>query len=118
MPDVVATYTPTELRVAVQWLRNNPTAIHAREGAQKSETQRLRDMAAHHWRMLAVAAIRESGRGRPSFSDVARLMNCTHTTALEDWERWSALHWRERNGWLQLVEGVADAIRAKPGDDA
>lgn len=44
---------------------------------------------------------------RPSSTEVAAILCCSHTTALKHRERWLDKPWRERHGWLLLAEGRA-----------
>lgn len=81
-------------------------AAHAEgiRGQNATQTERLREMLADQRRMLLVAALREIATPPHSWTDVGEALNCRHSGALADWERWSALPWRDRFGWLDLVE--------------
>jgi len=100
-------YTARQIRDAVRYLSANPNRIHGPEGYTPRETRALREMAERDWRMVTIAALRECARPSPSWPDVAAAVGMSHTAALSDWERWSAMPWRDRCNWLDLVERVA-----------
>lgn len=100
-------YTARQIRDAVRYLSANPNRIHGPQTYTPRETNALREMASKDWRMVMVAALRECARPSPSWPDVAAVVRQSHTNALSDWERWSALPWRDRCNWLDLVERVA-----------
>jgi hypothetical protein len=45
---------------------------------------------------------------RPSSTEVAAILCCSHSTVLKYRERWLHKPWRERHGWLVLAEGRAE----------
>lgn len=85
----------------VSRIAGDPSALSARG---VDDTNAARRLLERHARMVTVAALREIARPVPSWPDVAALVGCAHTTALADWERWSAMPWRDRCNWLDLVE--------------
>jgi len=101
------TYTARQIRNAVRYVSANPNRIHGPDGYTARETRALRDMAERDWRMVLIAALRECARPSPSWPDVAAAVGMSHTAAMSDWERWSAMPWRDRCNWLDLVERVA-----------
>jgi hypothetical protein len=82
-------------------------------GPNNMQTRRLREMLAEQRRMLLVAALREIATPPHSWTDVGEALGCRHSGALADWERWSALPWRDRYNWLDLVERTVNAIEAE-----
>jgi hypothetical protein len=109
----MTTYTQRDIGDAVRYLAANPNRIHGPETYTPRETAALRAMASRDWRMVLVAALRECARPSPSWPDVAAAINRSHTAALADWERWSALPWRDRCNWLDLVERVAFEMQSE-----
>lgn len=90
----------------VRRIAGDPSALSAQNVEHTAAMRRLLD---RHARMVAVAALREIARPVPSWPDVAALLRCSHTTAMDDWERWSAMPWRDRSNWLDLVERMLRA---------
>ena len=87
-------------------------ASHAERvaGPNQAQTRRLRELLSDQRRMLLVAALREIATPPHSWPDVGEALKCSHSAALTDWERWSALPWRDRYSWLDLVERTVNAI--------
>lgn len=46
----------------------------------------------------------ELSKIRPSTTEIGAALGTHHTTAINGLERWRAMHWRDRHGWLMLAE--------------
>ncbi len=42
---------------------------------------------------------------RPSSVELSQVVGCSHQTARMHLERWHAMPWQDRYGWLRLVDG-------------
>ena len=55
---------------------------------------------------IIVGALWELCRIPPSFAEASTLLNgCGSGTAQRRLEGWRRMYWRDRHGWLQLIEG-------------
>jgi hypothetical protein len=58
-----------------------------------------------HRDMLLVGIMYEMAVTKPSYPELAAAMGCSQD-GCRDWlARWREIDWRERYGWLRLVEG-------------
>jgi len=96
-------FTYARIVRAVTFIASAPERVKSTNTNESVKLGRLLDKQA---RMLRVAALREIGTPCPSWTDVGGIIGCAHSVAMADWERWSALNWRDRSNWLDLVERV------------
>ena len=54
--------------------------------------------------MVLAACIIELSTVRPSTPEIGELIGCCHSAVLHRLERWRALPWRDRHGWLDFIE--------------
>jgi len=66
---------------------------------------------------IICGAMAELCRLQPSYHEMATLIGCTASTATKRLEMWRAMYWRDRMGWLQLIEGRLNR-EASPVDAA
>jgi len=58
-----------------------------------------------HREMLLVGIIWEMSAIKPSQPELEAIIGCSHTSAGRWLDQWLAMPWRDRYGWLRLVEG-------------
>ena len=58
-----------------------------------------------HREMLMVGMMHEMAFRRPSYPEMALVLGLSHSTCMLHLQSWRELDWRERYGWLTLMEG-------------
>ena len=59
----------------------------------------------NHRDMLLVGIGWEMAVTKPSYPELAAAIGCSHHSCIEWLKAWREIDWRERYGWLRLVEG-------------
>lgn len=99
--------TQTRILAAARYLLAFPDSVNVEDARERV---RMREVLNKHGRMVKVCALREIARPSPSWPEIGALLGCSHSQAMTDWERWSAMPWRDRASWLDLIERVADVL--------
>jgi hypothetical protein len=50
---------------------------------------------------------------RPSSVEIAAAVGCAHSTAQDRVEAWKRMDWRDRYGWMRLVDGWLSEYRSE-----
>ena len=74
--------------------------------AQLFTNQRVRVTALdQHARAVVVGCLRElCDLSFPEIQRAVARKRTGHSSRVSDWERWCSIEWRERFGWLQMIE--------------
>jgi hypothetical protein len=73
-------------------------------GNRRSDSFRETIICGVTWDMPAI---------RPSSVEIAAVVGCVHSTAQQRVDAWTRMDWRDRYGWLRLVDGWLSEYRSE-----